>query len=348
MDATEFCQSNAASQRPPHDSEVTRSILSFPRPFTVATTTRAPQRVKPHSGPVFPTSTGESLATSLHCRWDTYQEQLRSCQRDFSERSVHELRVATRRLLAHLSMLEGIAPIMMLKKIRRTLKRRLKPLGELRDLQVQLAFIEQRLDRFPELVLVRSSLRRHERKIGRSVARQVKRYKTAKLGRWISSIGAYLSWNQDCARRSYELSIIVTQALTEAFAEVVCRRQEINPNNLETVHQTRIAFKRFRYMAEALSPGFTGMTLHALRKLAHYQRRMGALQDLEVMRDCMSHATQKKEELDNLLRPFNHYLRARRTRALRAFLRSADDLFEFWPPCNSMLRLDAGIRQNAA
>jgi CHAD domain-containing protein len=61
---------------------------------------------------------------------------------------------------------------------------------------------------------------------------------------------------------------------------------------MRTVHQTRIAFKRFRYMLESLSPAITGPSRRQLRALAYYQRKMGIIQDHEVLnRRCGVSAT---------------------------------------------------------
>jgi hypothetical protein len=40
----------------------------------------------------------------------------------------------------------------------------------------------------------------------------------------------------------------------------------------------------------------------------------------------------KHKGMEVLLRPFISHLQARRARSLRAFLKSADELFGFWPP----------------
>jgi CHAD domain-containing protein len=121
---------------------------------------------------------------------------------------------------------------------------------------------------------------------------------------------------------------------TKAFAVAVARRGAIDPADPVTIHRTRVAFKRFRYMVECLSPAFTGLGKRALRPLAIYQRRMGLLQDLEIMRNCLERFSKDHEGTEDLLRPFCRQLQRRRTRSLRRFLRSADHLLHFWPPRN--------------
>jgi len=59
---------------------------------------------------------------------------------------------------------------------------------------------------------------------------------------------------------------------------------------------------------------------------------MGILQDLEIIEWCITDFVRKDEGIGTLLDPFSRYLQATRARALRSFLKSADDLFEFWPP----------------
>ena len=83
---------------------------------------------------------------------------------------------------------------------------------------------------------------------------------------------------------------------------------------------------------ESLSPDFTGLGKRQLRALAHYQQRMGVLQDLEIIERCIAGYERQEAGIGTLLAPFNRYLQITRARALRSFLKSADDLFEFWPP----------------
>jgi len=124
----------------------------------------------------------------------------------------------------------------------------------------------------------------------------------------------------------------VTRATTKAFATLVSRRKVIDPANPETIHRTRIAFKKFRYMVESLSPDFTGLGKRQLRALALYQQRMGTLQYLEIIERCITSFVRQDEGIGILLAPFGRYLKATRAHALRSFLKSADDLLEFRPP----------------
>ncbi|HWV99564.1 MAG TPA: CHAD domain-containing protein [Candidatus Acidoferrum sp.] len=342
MSAPEFSQSNVASLPPP-DAEIATLMEPVPEPSLLTNFERltpltpAPAAMRPAQplSPApwhLPSTVGPFLANALRSRWESYRAQLRSCQDEFSERTVHELRVATRRLMAQLVMLGCVTPGETAEKARRVLKRRLKALGELRDTHVQRLFIERQLSRFPQLILVQDSLKRRERRLEKATAAKVNAFKTRKLETSILALGELLARKPARPSRPERLATIVARATAEAFAEVVRRRDAIDPANPGTIHRTRIAFKKFRYMVEALSSDGTGLNKRDLRALAHYQRRMGNLQDLEVMQQCITGFLRKHLGMEALLRPFIGYLKGRRARALRGFLRSANELYEFWPP----------------
>ncbi len=279
-----------------------------------------------------PGTIGSVLAASLQARWLAYRKQLRTCQRSFSEETVHELRVATRRLIAQLILIECGVPDMTARDARRLLKRRLKALGELRDTHVQRLLIERHVARYPELILVRDWLQRRERWLERTVAAKVKAYKTRRLKNWVSRLGWRLTLNSTDPRRSDRVATTVKRATTRAFHDAVNRWRAIDPATPSTVHCTRIAIKKFRYMAELLAPEFTGLSKADLRALAHCQRRMGMIQDLEVAERYVARFVDEHRGLEELLRPFLRYLAGTRARRLHSLLKSADNPFAVWPP----------------
>jgi CHAD domain-containing protein len=324
-----------ASLHPP-DAFPDSSILPLPRsPQRTSDTDAQPGRSGTTNLPFvpgrLPAAVGPALAEALDERWNSYRKELRRCQDEFSEEAVHELRVATRRLLAQFVLLSCVAPSTDLEKARSTLKRRIAALGDLRDTQVQLSFVDQLAPRFPELEPLRTWLWRREDRLIKSAAKKVNRFRTRKFGKWIATMDEDLTASAENARARKQLASAVVRATADAFAEVVRRRRAIDLADLGTIHLTRVAFKRFRYIVESLSPGLTGLSRRQLRALAYYQRRMGNIQDLEVMKHCVEMFLNEHQKMESALRPFCQYLRQRRTRALRAFLKSADRLFDFWP-----------------
>jgi CHAD domain-containing protein len=275
---------------------------------------------------------GLVLTAALDNRWQSYRQHLRHCQDQFSEEAVHQLRVATRRLLALLSLLSVVTPGATLGKARRILKRHLASLGDLRDAQVQRLYIEEKAVRFPELVLLRRWLQRRERRLVTEADEKVHGFKTRKLERWIADLSDGLTANVRNSRVQRQLTFAVIGAAGQAFADAVERRRAIDVADPRTIHQTRVAFKRFRYTVESLSPEFTGLNRRQLRALAYYQRRMGIIQDIEVMRACIDQYTRGGKQRGAQLQAFSRHVRQHRARALRSFLKSADRLYRFWPP----------------
>lgn len=303
--------------------------LAFPKPAATVPEPkgeliRAPWSLPPQAAPV--------LVLALISRWQAYRQELRECQRHFSEPAVHELRVATRRFMAQLIMLSSVTQGAEAERARRLLKRRLKALGALRDAHVMRLQAQRETARYPELLLVRDFLERRERRLEKSVATKVKKFKTGKLEQWVSCLAQRLVRQSARARQPDFLRQAVIQAAAEAYREVVRRREAIDAAVPATIHRTRIAFKRFRYTLEALSPDFTGLQNSELRSLARYQRRMGNLQDLEVMQACVTRFVGRCPQAEPLLRAFSKSLQQRRRRALHSFLKSADELDRFWPP----------------
>jgi CHAD domain-containing protein len=291
---------------------------------------------------------GPFLAGALLVRWKSYRERLRECQVEFSEEAVHELRVATRRLIAQLVLLSCVSRNPSLEKTRRILKRRLAALGGLRDAQVQRSFVGREITRFPELALLRKYLERQERRLAKTAAAKVGRWKTRKIEKWVEALGEELADGHGGARAQNRLTDAVLGATVGAFADAVERRQTIDLADLSTVHRMRVAFKRFRYMVESLSPDVTGLSKRQLRALAYYQRKMGILQDLEVLQHCVAGYLREQPMAESLMGPFGRYLQRRRSRALKSFLKSADRLFAFWPPARLVTADELVPARNAA
>ena len=89
------------------------------------------------------------LLESLDARWKKLRAELKICRNEFSEEAVHDLRVATRRLLALFDLLRVLIPRKRVQKIRRALKDQLDELDDLRDTQVLLADISEFIQDIP-------------------------------------------------------------------------------------------------------------------------------------------------------------------------------------------------------
>jgi CHAD domain-containing protein len=85
-------------------------------------------------------------------------------------------------------------------------------------------------------------------------------------------------------------------------------------------------------MVEALSPTWTGYSRRQLRRMAYYQRRLGRIQDLEVLRTTLADFARRNPASSEAIRLVGKLVDRRRSQAMRAFLRKADEVRSFWPP----------------
>jgi CHAD domain-containing protein len=270
------------------------------------------------------------LAKALRTQWRVYRKQLKTCQKEFSETSVHQLRVATRRLMTYYALAGAVVSDDKVSKARKKLKRHLKSLGKLRDAQVQRIFIEDQMPRFPFLDPIRDFLREREHFLVREIAGKVGHFKSRKLEQWTLDLCTRLrAWPKQTEKRE-QFGRDLFRAMADAFTQTAYSRKTIDASDVQTLHRTRVAFKKFRYMVEALSPDFTGLNKRQLRRFGTYQRRMGNLQDLEILQECVSRFLQEQPAHEQSFVPFCRFLDGLQSRTLRACLKHADDLFEFW------------------
>jgi CHAD domain-containing protein len=299
------------------------------------TTTKTPPtsraRTTPHAKP--PTDFRTLILDSLHDRWKTFRAELKRCQKKYSEDAVHDLRVATRRLISSLDLVGSIHPEADLRKARRALKRQLKMVGPLRDVQVQLLSIDKMLPSFPELQGFYDSLVKRERKLVQRLAAEVKTVKAGKVEKAIRTVIEEVAVLLDMPERQREKRAEAISAVEIAFNHVVERKQAIDPTDSASIHRMRVAFKKFRYVVESLAPMLDRVTSKQLKAMNTFQGSMGDIQDAEVLLTTVqTFARERGPEGEAALAQALEELSRQRTALIETFLESADTLFTFWKP----------------
>lgn len=218
------------------------------------------------------------LLEAIDARWETYREQIKTCRREFSEEAVHDLRVAARRLLALVDLIRAVRPHPRLQKIRKALKGQLDEFDALRDTQVMLAEISETIEALPELKPIQQILQKRERRLLREAEEIVEGLKPAGIARRLEKVRADITE----AISSPEFDGQILQAVDEAYSTVLQRYRWINPTHPATIHRTRIAFKRFRYMVEIVYPLLPDFPQANFKRMHNYQTSMGEIQDVEV------------------------------------------------------------------
>lgn len=271
------------------------------------------------------------LADSLHTRSRRYRKQLRRCQRRFSEEAVHDSRVETRRLLAIVELLCAFLPEREVQKARRALKRHLDTFDQLRDTQVQLVYVGRMTRVFPAARPFHGWLQQREARFTRKTRKAVEHIKTKRLSLRIACFEKEICRQRKRTSRARAFEIEMRE-INQAFARVVqlCRR--VKAANTATIHRTRVAFKRFRYMVEALSPLLPVVTEEHRRAMRGYQSLMGDIQDVEVLLAALDKFIRDQELKGESARQLREELARRRQWLIRVYLNAAGKLRAFWPP----------------
>jgi len=271
------------------------------------------------------------LGNSLNTQWRRYRKRLKHCQERFSEEAVHDSRVETRRLLSTIELLGAFVPERDIRKARRALKHHLDTFGQLRDTQVQLTYVGRMAGTFPDAHAFYDWLRDRKARYTRTTRKAVKHIKTKRLGRCLAAFEKEIRRQRKQIPREQAFAI-VRRAINQAFARVaqLCRR--VRADDTKTIHRTRIAFKHFRYMVEALAPLLPAVTDDHRRAMRGYQCMMGDIQDMEVLLAALNKFVQKEEVNAAAARRLKNELVRWRRVLIQVYLNAADRLRRFWPP----------------
>lgn len=263
------------------------------------------------------------LQASFAKLWQKYCKRLAACQVLPSESAVHKLRISCRRLLALLQLLQRLVSHPSLRKLRKALKSQLDQFDELRDTQVMLLEVSERIDALPDSASYQRYLQRNEQRLLKQADLAIANFDITSLERLFAK--AEKSVNAGLGK--VELKAAILQAVDECFAAALERYRLIDPERPETLHQLRIAVKKLRYMLAAAEALLPAMPHNHLQHLQTYLTRLGEIQNSCVL-------------LDNLNRFFGHYPPAdiqtyyyqRHQALLHDYLDHSHEIMLFWRP----------------
>ena len=273
-----------------------------------------------HAGP---------LLEAFDRRQRTLVTRLRKARKKPSEKAIHDLRVAVRRMLSMLALLKTALPAGATRKTRKQLGKQLSRLGLLRDLQTQIVLSDEFLADFPQLTAFQTFLMNQERRQVRRFRRDLKRFRPRALRKTTDSLLSHLITILDPGA-DHVLGGRIVASVEDAYQRVLSLRSGVDPKDTASIHKMRIGFKRFRYMAEIAAPCFPRLSSERLSAMHDYQDRMGAIQDLETLLRTMM-AFRRKSGLTSILVVENE-IRRRRQQLIDEFMRTADELRFFWSP----------------
>jgi CHAD domain-containing protein len=269
------------------------------------------------------------LAETLDVARKNYCRCLKRCRKRISDKSVHKLRVETRRLLAWLDFSElarlGCSP----EKIRKNLKNGLDAFDDVRDTHVELQLLKPLWPDFPEAKPFKKFLKRHEQKLIKCAQKKLSGASIRKISRQLKDLEKEIC---NAARSTASVESAAADALRMSFAQVATLRRNIRGRDVAAIHKMRVAFKRFRYMSELLQPFLPWVTDEQINRMRKFQSAAGDVQDLEILLGRIQKLIRKKKFTADCVRSLQTEIARRKKRALDFFLNRADDLFKFQPP----------------
>ena len=278
----------------------------------------------------FPPKLAGHLAGSVHSARRRYRKRLACCQKKFSEKAVHDLRIETRRILALLDLLDALHFKESPAKLRKTFKKRLDAFDDLRDTHVQRVLLKPLWPKFPEARAFKKHLGKCEKCLERDMRRKIKTCKSGGLNRKLKAIEKGL---RQCAGNpptggSANQS---QQLLGAAFRRVAILRRQIQRTKPETIHLMRVAFKRFRYTAELLQPFLPQFTPHRLERMKDFQGAAGDIQDVAVLLERIGKETKEGDIAAAGVKNLRDELLRCERRAIDKLMERIDELKDFEP-----------------
>jgi len=265
------------------------------------------------------------LLEALESRWKNYRAELKRCHAEFSNEAVHDLRVATRRVLALIQLLNSISPRPRLQKLIRIFKEQLDEFDDLRDTQVMLAEISEIIHELPQLQDFQKHLQFTEERLMRTLRKKIKNLETSEVTKRIRKTHEAIE-----TETASNLKSQVIQAVDDVYLITKQRHGWVDLTRSATIHRVRIAFKSFRYMVEITYPLLNGFSIENLKRMNAHQSLMGEIQDAEVFAQTLADFSEHASLSD--LEPVRQYYERRHAEAISAYVKEMNQLDTFWRP----------------
>ncbi|AEF99383.1 CHAD domain-containing protein [Methylomonas methanica] len=266
---------------------------------------------------------GKQLLASYESLWQKHTKRLSRCQQTASEEAVHKLRISCRRLLALIQLLQALAPLPALRKLRKHLKAQLNSFDELRDTQVMLQKVADSLDALPELAAYHRYLQLNEQRLLVQSPTILQSLNSAELQPLMDK-----AWKEmrDAFGKD-TLTPRILSAIDTSYRTVLERYRSIDPADPATLHHLRISVKRLRYMLAASQELLPELPENHLERIQAYLTRLGEIQNSCVL-------------LDSLNRFFGHqpppavdtYFQHCHQDLLDDYMHHGNEILQFWRP----------------
>jgi CHAD domain-containing protein len=269
---------------------------------------------------------GADLLSSFDRSWKEFSVAWKGARSKASEKSIHDLRVKTRRLIAVLELAQALSSRNGIDRLRRRFKKVLRRMGPLRDLQVQLGNVTQ-IPQGRVIADFKDGLQRRERREIKRIPSELKRGTKHRLTKDIKELLSELDHSSRALgdRRIVRSVERVISSRRNEFLKAGRRFQRLRPANEEALHEMRIALKKMRYVIEAAQPVLEPSAKQRARGMRTFQQMMGDSRDLEILRTQLEKWASKKGKKIAVV-PALEQLQERREDLIKKITQSAPDL----------------------
>src|SRR5262249_34593398 len=126
---------------------------------------------------------------------------------------------------------------------------------------------------------------------------------------------------------------VLQTGTNSGYAALVDSMRSIDPNDISSIHKTRIAFKRFRYTVQAAQPILRDTPETMFERMHEFQDLLGAVQDADVLFESLTQwGGKQNENTQRNLAPIYQTVAQRRRDAVQKLLDNIGDMQTFWPP----------------
>ena len=230
----------------------------------------------------------DELSSSLDQSWKNFAGAWKNSRAKASEKSIHDLRVSTRRLIAILELAKALSSDNEIARLQRRFKKVLKRMGRLRDTQVLLVNVS----RVPRTRLVadfkKSLIQREKREIGK-IRVKLKSGRKQKLSKAVDDVRSEFGSRQTKLGQQ-KIHRSIERVLTSRGNELLKAQRRFHhsqPVNEDLLHEMRIALKKFRYVVEAAQPVLGEAAKERAREMHAFQQVIGESRDVEMLRTAL-------------------------------------------------------------
>jgi CHAD domain-containing protein len=243
------------------------------------------------------------LLEAIEKGWNEFQVRFKLYRHEASEESVHDLRVASRRLLSVIELLRGVAPHPRLQRLRKYLKDQLNSFDELHDTQVMIVEICEILEELPEAEPFLGYLEKHEKHLLRVAEKKADQLNLGNLKKRIRLIHKDL---EKLVEKDEHLNNHLLRVVDDAYSLVLNRMEILDPGQIATIHRLRIAMKKFRYLVEIVYPQVEEYPIGTLELMHEFQNVMGDIHDIEILLTTMDefYENQRHEQPESVVQFF--------------------------------------------